>query len=213
MMAGADTIKTSTGKMAVNATFPVALFMLRAIRDYFRCTGYRVGFEPAGGIRSAKTWRQVKFVVASQGLICVMWRWRSSKQSQLLDLSLFVHLPNQYFSLLSCNQSHIVLPAFPKHTCSCAVPMQLSFECCGSLAHTKKTHTFTYTQILTGYAVHRSFVIQPARTVLLMTFRPNILQCSSERLCVEVFFAEKYRCCVGYFDSVLIKPQNVWLKF
>lgn len=54
MMAGADTIKTSTGKEGVNATFPVALTMLRAIRDYYEQTGHKVGFKPAGGIKSAK---------------------------------------------------------------------------------------------------------------------------------------------------------------
>ncbi len=54
MMAGADFIKTSTGKEAVNATIPVGLVMVRAIRDYFERTGYRVGFKPAGGIRTAK---------------------------------------------------------------------------------------------------------------------------------------------------------------
>lgn len=54
MMAGSDFIKTSTGKEAVNATFPVALVMVRAIRDYYQRTGYKVGFKPAGGIRSAK---------------------------------------------------------------------------------------------------------------------------------------------------------------
>jgi deoxyribose-phosphate aldolase len=54
MMAGTDFIKTSTGKEAVNATLPVGLVMLRAIRDYFERTGYRVGFKPAGGIRAAK---------------------------------------------------------------------------------------------------------------------------------------------------------------
>ncbi|EGD73041.1 DERA protein [Salpingoeca rosetta] len=54
MMAGADVIKTSTGKEGVNATFPVALTMLRAIREYHQRTGFKVGFKPAGGIRSAK---------------------------------------------------------------------------------------------------------------------------------------------------------------
>jgi deoxyribose-phosphate aldolase len=55
MMAGADFIKTSTGKEAVNATLPVGLVMVRAIRDYLERTGYKVGFKPAGGIRSAKS--------------------------------------------------------------------------------------------------------------------------------------------------------------
>ncbi len=55
MMAGADFIKTSTGKESVNATLPVGLVMVRAIRNYYEQTGYKVGFKPAGGIRSAKS--------------------------------------------------------------------------------------------------------------------------------------------------------------
>ena len=54
MMAGADFIKTSTGKEAVNATLPVSLVMVRAIREYAQRTGMAVGFKPAGGIRTAK---------------------------------------------------------------------------------------------------------------------------------------------------------------
>ncbi len=54
MMAGADFIKTSTGKESVNATLPVSLVMIRAIRDYYDRTGYRVGYKPAGGISKAK---------------------------------------------------------------------------------------------------------------------------------------------------------------
>jgi deoxyribose-phosphate aldolase len=54
MMAGADFIKTSTGKETVNATLPVALTMLRAIREYAERTGFQVGFKPAGGVNSAK---------------------------------------------------------------------------------------------------------------------------------------------------------------
>src|SRR6185436_7846868 len=54
MMAGADFIKTSTGKETVNATLPFGLVMTRSIRDYHERTGYKVGFKPAGGIRSAK---------------------------------------------------------------------------------------------------------------------------------------------------------------
>ena len=59
MMAGADFIKTSTGKEKVNANLPVGLVMARAIRDYGQRTGYQVGFKPAGGIGKAKqalTW-------------------------------------------------------------------------------------------------------------------------------------------------------------
>jgi deoxyribose-phosphate aldolase len=54
MMAGADFIKTSTGKESVNAVLPTGLVMARMIREYGERTGHRVGFKPAGGIRTAK---------------------------------------------------------------------------------------------------------------------------------------------------------------
>ena len=54
MMAGADFVKTSTGKETVNATLPVGVVMTRQIRDYHERTGHAVGFKPAGGIRTAK---------------------------------------------------------------------------------------------------------------------------------------------------------------
>ncbi len=54
MQAGSDFIKTSTGKETVNATLPVGLTMVRALRDYHERTGHVVGFKPAGGLRSAK---------------------------------------------------------------------------------------------------------------------------------------------------------------
>jgi deoxyribose-phosphate aldolase len=54
MMAGADFVKTSTGKETANATLPVGLTMVRAVRAYAERTGYAVGFKPAGGIRTAK---------------------------------------------------------------------------------------------------------------------------------------------------------------
>ena len=54
MRAGADFIKTSTGKISPAATMPVTLVMLEAIRDYFYETGIRVGIKPAGGLRTAK---------------------------------------------------------------------------------------------------------------------------------------------------------------
>ncbi len=54
MMAGADFIKTSTGKEGVNATLPVGLVMARAIREYRERTGHLVGLKPAGGIRTAR---------------------------------------------------------------------------------------------------------------------------------------------------------------
>jgi deoxyribose-phosphate aldolase len=55
MMAGADFIKTSTGKEGVNATLDVSLVMVRMIRDYYERTGILIGFKPAGGVSSAKS--------------------------------------------------------------------------------------------------------------------------------------------------------------
>lgn len=66
MMAGADFIKTSTGKEGVNATLPVALIMTRAIREYFERYGFRVGFKPAGGVSSAKSALQYLAVMAEE---------------------------------------------------------------------------------------------------------------------------------------------------
>jgi deoxyribose-phosphate aldolase len=54
MFAGADFIKTSTGKVTTNATLPVTLVMLEAIRDFHHATGVKVGMKPAGGISNAK---------------------------------------------------------------------------------------------------------------------------------------------------------------
>ncbi len=54
MMAGADFVKTSTGKEPVNATLPVGLVMTRTVREHAERTGYKVGFKPAGGVRTAK---------------------------------------------------------------------------------------------------------------------------------------------------------------
>lgn len=54
MQAGADFIKTSTGKEGVNATLPVSLVMVRQIREYEAASGFKVGYKPAGGIRTAK---------------------------------------------------------------------------------------------------------------------------------------------------------------
>ena len=54
MLAGADFIKTSTGKISPAATLPVTLVMLEAVRDWYRTTGRRIGVKPAGGIRTSK---------------------------------------------------------------------------------------------------------------------------------------------------------------
>ena len=66
MMAGSDFIKTSTGKEGVNATIPVALVMLRAIRAYREMTGHVVGFKPAGGISTAKDVMTYEFLMKEE---------------------------------------------------------------------------------------------------------------------------------------------------
>jgi deoxyribose-phosphate aldolase len=66
MMAGSDFIKTSTGKESVNATLEVSLIMCRAIREYELKTGYKVGFKPAGGIRTAKQAMNWQFLMKEE---------------------------------------------------------------------------------------------------------------------------------------------------
>ena len=66
MQAGADFIKTSTGKEAVNATIPVSLVMVRSIREYAERTGCAVGFKPAGGIKTAKDALNWMFVMKDE---------------------------------------------------------------------------------------------------------------------------------------------------
>ena len=82
MMAGADFIKTSTGKEPVNATLPVGLTMLRALREYAEVTGATVGFKPAGGLKSAKdalAWLTlIKEEVGNQWLAPELFRFGAS---------------------------------------------------------------------------------------------------------------------------------------
>ena len=66
MMAGADFIKTSTGKEAVNATLPFALVMVRMIREWHAITGAQVGFKPAGGISTAKDAMNYEFIMKEE---------------------------------------------------------------------------------------------------------------------------------------------------
>ena len=66
MMAGADFIKTSTGKESTNATLPVSLVMARAIRDFAQHTGFSVGFKPAGGISAAKDVLTYQFLMREE---------------------------------------------------------------------------------------------------------------------------------------------------
>jgi deoxyribose-phosphate aldolase len=66
MMAGADFIKTSTGKEGVNATLLVTLVMLRMIREYQERTGFKVGYKPAGGISTAKDVLNYQFLMKEE---------------------------------------------------------------------------------------------------------------------------------------------------
>jgi deoxyribose-phosphate aldolase len=66
MMAGADFIKTSTGKESVNATLPISLVMVRQIRAYLERTGFKIGYKPAGGIRTAKTALEYMFLIKEE---------------------------------------------------------------------------------------------------------------------------------------------------
>jgi deoxyribose-phosphate aldolase len=88
MMAGADFIKTSTGKESVNATLPVGLVMARAIRDYRERTGHLVGLKPAGGIRTAKD--ALDWLVLMKEELGDRWLWpdlfRFGASSLLTDI-------------------------------------------------------------------------------------------------------------------------------
>lgn len=88
MMAGADFIKTSTGKEAVNATLPVALTMVRAIREYAERTGFQVGFKPAGGVSSAKA--ALQYLILMKEELGVEWMrpqlFRIGASSLLTDI-------------------------------------------------------------------------------------------------------------------------------
>jgi len=71
MQAGADFIKTSTGKISPAATMPVTLVMLEAIRDHYYRTGVKIGMKPAGGIRDAKT--SLKYLVMVKETLGADW--------------------------------------------------------------------------------------------------------------------------------------------
>ncbi len=88
MQAGADFIKTSTGKEGVNATLPVSLAMVRQIREYKARTGFAVGYKPAGGIRTAK--QSLEFLMLMKGELGREWLephlFRFGASSLLTDL-------------------------------------------------------------------------------------------------------------------------------
>jgi deoxyribose-phosphate aldolase len=86
MAAGADFIKTSTGKINPAATLPVTLVMLEAIRDYEALTGVQIGMKPAGGIRTSK--EAIRFLVVLNETLGVRWmtpEWFRFGASSLLN--------------------------------------------------------------------------------------------------------------------------------
>jgi deoxyribose-phosphate aldolase len=93
MAAGADFIKTSTGKIGSAATIPVTLVMLEAIRDYYRHTGIRIGMKPAGGIRTAK--QSLQYLVMLNEVLGLDWMtpelWRFGASSLLNDVLMQLH--------------------------------------------------------------------------------------------------------------------------
>jgi len=108
MAAGADFIKTSTGKVAPAATLPATLVMLEAIRDFARQTGREVGMKPAGGIRTAR--EAIQYLVALYETLGPRWmtpeRFRFGASSLLNDLLMQIHKQREgryqgpdYFSL------------------------------------------------------------------------------------------------------------------
>jgi deoxyribose-phosphate aldolase len=100
MMAGADFIKTSTGKEAVNATLPVGLVMARAIREYAHESGMAVGFKPAGGIRTAKQsleWLSlIKEELGASWLNAELFRFGVSSMLADIERQLEFHATGRY---------------------------------------------------------------------------------------------------------------------
>jgi deoxyribose-phosphate aldolase len=100
MMAGADFIKTSTGKETVNATLPVGLVMMRMIREYEQRTGFTVGFKPAGGIRTAKQsleWLMLlKEELGPRWLNADMFRFGASGMLADIERQLQFHVTGRY---------------------------------------------------------------------------------------------------------------------
>ncbi|XP_075459123.1 deoxyribose-phosphate aldolase [Ascaphus truei] len=100
MMAGSDFIKTSTGKESVNATYPVALVMVRAIRDFYCKTGIKVGFKPAGGIRSAKealVWLSlIKEELGDEWLNAELFRIGASTLLGDIERQIYHHVTGRY---------------------------------------------------------------------------------------------------------------------
>jgi len=104
MYAGADFIKTSTGKIQPAATQPVTLVMLEAIRDYYRSTGQKIGMKPAGGIRKAKEALQylvlVKETLGAEWLTNKWFRFGASSLTNDLLMQIVKQETGVYQSIL-----------------------------------------------------------------------------------------------------------------
>jgi deoxyribose-phosphate aldolase len=100
MMAGADFIKTSTGKESLNATLPFSLVMARAIREYQDLTGHLVGYKPAGGISKAKEAIDylvlIKEELGNQWLTPHLFRFGASSLLGDIERQLELHLTGSY---------------------------------------------------------------------------------------------------------------------
>lgn len=100
MMAGSDFIKTSTGKESVNATLEFGLIMTRTIREYLAMTKFKVGFKPAGGIRSAKdaiTWQVLmKEELGDEWLHNDLFRYGASSLLTDIERQLSHHVTGRY---------------------------------------------------------------------------------------------------------------------
>lgn len=100
MQAGADFIKTSTGKEGVNATLPVSLAMVRQIREYRERTGYCVGYKPAGGIRTAR--QAIEFLLLMNEELGREWlephlfRFGASSLLSDIERQLEMHVTGRY---------------------------------------------------------------------------------------------------------------------
>jgi deoxyribose-phosphate aldolase len=103
MRAGADFIKTSTGKIAKAATQPVTLVMLEAIRDHWQATGKRIGMKPAGGISSAKLALQylvlVKETLGNDWLTPDLFRFGASSLANDLLMQITKQVTGHYQSM------------------------------------------------------------------------------------------------------------------
>ena len=93
MMAGADFIKTSTGKESINANLNNSLVMLRMIRDFYQMTGKRIGFKPAGGISTAKTVIEFLILVMEE----LGHEWINPKYLRIGASSLLIDIERQLY--------------------------------------------------------------------------------------------------------------------